>query len=134
MIRTAIFTLALAATLLAGCGSDERDQAAAAAGPAPKTDTDDTASKARSSAPTKTSAARRGTTIKAVNSQFEKILADGRGQAVYIFDKETSSRPKCYGACAKAWPPVLTNGRPWPARAPAPQGSTRPAGETAGGR
>ncbi len=50
MIRTAIFTLALAATLLAGCGSDERDQAAAAAGPAPKTDTDDTASKARSSA------------------------------------------------------------------------------------
>jgi predicted lipoprotein with Yx(FWY)xxD motif len=45
-------------------------------------------------------------------SQFGKILADGRGQAVYIFDKETSSRPKCYGACAKAWPPVLTNGRP----------------------
>jgi len=112
MIRTAIFTLALAATLLAGCGSDERDQAAAAAGPAPKTDTDGTASKARSSAPKKTSAARRGTTIKAVNSQFGQILADGRGQAVYIFDKETSSRPKCYGACAKAWPPVLTNGRP----------------------
>ncbi len=60
MIRTAIFTLALAATLFAGCGSDERDQAAAAAGPAPKTDTDGTASKARSSAPKKASAARRG--------------------------------------------------------------------------
>lgn len=41
MIRPTILTLALAAVLLAGCGNDERDQAAAAAGPAPTTDADD---------------------------------------------------------------------------------------------
>jgi predicted lipoprotein with Yx(FWY)xxD motif len=40
------------------------------------------------------------------------MLFDGAGQAIYLFDKETSSRPECYGACATAWPPVLTAGSP----------------------
>lgn len=108
MLRPAILTLALAALLLfAGCGSDERDQVAAAVDPAPKTSAGDSAPAAASSTPR-----RQGKRIKAVGSQFGKILADGRGQAVYRFDKETSSKPECYGACAKAWPPVLTKGRP----------------------
>ncbi|RYU11655.1 hypothetical protein ETU37_12870 [Nocardioides iriomotensis] len=40
------------------------------------------------------------------------MLFDGRGQAIYLFDRETSSRPRCYGACAAAWPPVLARGLP----------------------
>jgi predicted lipoprotein with Yx(FWY)xxD motif len=113
MIRTVIPTLAFAAALLAGCGGDERDGAEAAsppkAAPAAVTQARTTVAAPASK---QTSAAKRGTTIKAVSSQFGKILADGRGQAVYVFDKETSLRPECYGACAKAWPPVLTKGRP----------------------
>lgn len=115
MIRATILTLALAAALFAGCGSDEGEQAAAATEPAPRSDADDstrTAAKSDSSAPSQAEAPRRGKTIRAVSSQFGKILADGRGQAVYVFDAETSSRPECYGACARAWPPVLTKGRP----------------------
>ena len=50
--------------------------------------------------------------MKVVDSQFGPILADGRGQAFYFFDKETSSKPRCYGACAEAWPPVYAKGRP----------------------
>jgi predicted lipoprotein with Yx(FWY)xxD motif len=113
MIRTVIPTLALAATLLAGCGGDERD-AAEAASPLKAARAAVTQARTTVAAPAskQTSAARRGATIKAVSSQFGRILADRRGQAVYVFDKETSSRPECYGACAKAWPPVLTKGRP----------------------
>ena len=40
------------------------------------------------------------------------MLFDTTGQAIYLFDKETSSAPACYTACAVAWPPVLTDGPP----------------------
>jgi predicted lipoprotein with Yx(FWY)xxD motif len=40
------------------------------------------------------------------------MLYDVSGQAIYLFDAEKSTRPRCYGACANAWPPVLTKGRP----------------------
>lgn len=56
--------------------------------------------------------AARGSTVKIVSSRFGRVLADRRGQALYLFDKEESKRSECYGACAKAWPPLLTRGRP----------------------
>jgi predicted lipoprotein with Yx(FWY)xxD motif len=40
------------------------------------------------------------------------MLYDESGQAIYLFDAETSTRPDCYHACAVAWPPVLTVGQP----------------------
>jgi predicted lipoprotein with Yx(FWY)xxD motif len=119
MVRPAIPMLALAAALLTACGSGEGDAAAVAAGTSPDAGgarSTSTASKEKSPAPRRASAAKRGRTIKVVRSQFGRILADGRGQAVYVFDKETSSRPECYGACAKAWPPVLAKGRPMAGR------------------
>lgn len=40
------------------------------------------------------------------------MLFDGTGQAIYLFDIETTAKPECYDACAEAWPPVLTTGDP----------------------
>jgi predicted lipoprotein with Yx(FWY)xxD motif len=40
------------------------------------------------------------------------MLFDLRGQAIYLFGKETTSTPDCYGGCAADWPPVLTDGQP----------------------
>lgn len=53
-----------------------------------------------------------GITVKAVGSRYGTVLADGRGQAFYVFDRERTRKSECYGACAKAWPPVLATGRP----------------------
>jgi predicted lipoprotein with Yx(FWY)xxD motif len=53
-----------------------------------------------------------GTTIKIAESDYGPILFDESNQAIYLFDKEQGSRSKCYGACAEAWPPVLTEGDP----------------------
>jgi predicted lipoprotein with Yx(FWY)xxD motif len=53
-----------------------------------------------------------GTTIATSDSQYGQILFDGSDRAIYLFDKESSKASECYGACAEAWPPVLTEGEP----------------------
>lgn len=53
-----------------------------------------------------------GTRIVASGSEFGQMLFDSSGQAIYLFDIETTSMPRCYDACAEAWPPVLTRGEP----------------------
>jgi predicted lipoprotein with Yx(FWY)xxD motif len=58
------------------------------------------------------SARRSGTLVKVVDSEYGRVLADGKGEAFYLFDKEDAARSECYGACASAWPPVLARGTP----------------------
>ena len=52
------------------------------------------------------------TTIVAGASDVGAILFDATGQAIYIFDVETTTSPRCYDSCAEAWPPVLTQVAP----------------------
>jgi len=61
---------------------------------------------------TSTSTPRTGTTVITADSRYGRMLYDVHGQPIYLFDKERSSTPECYGACAEAWPPVLTKGLP----------------------
>jgi predicted lipoprotein with Yx(FWY)xxD motif len=84
---------------LAGClGGDDDSTATAPA----------TTTEAAPSAPAAT-----GTEIKVQNSsEYGKVLADGEGLALYLFDKEKTETSECYGECAVAWPPVLTEGKP----------------------
>jgi predicted lipoprotein with Yx(FWY)xxD motif len=41
-----------------------------------------------------------------------KILVESKGITVYDFHKDKGGVPSCYGACAQAWPPVVTSGAP----------------------
>lgn len=52
------------------------------------------------------------TVITTGDSEFGTILFDDKGQAIYIWAVEESTTPECYGDCAEAWPPVLTDGAP----------------------
>jgi predicted lipoprotein with Yx(FWY)xxD motif len=106
MARRFAIVLVLAA-VAAGCGDDQAEPARAETTP---TATPAPAEPQPASSPSRPP--RRGTRIRAIDSQFGTILGDGRGQAVYLFDKEQSSRSECYGDCARAWPPVLAKGRP----------------------
>ncbi len=58
------------------------------------------------------SRAGKGVRIKVVPSTYGRVVADARGEALYLFDRERGKRSRCYGGCARAWPPVLTRGRP----------------------
>ena len=102
MIRTALLAVPLA--LFVGCGDDDKSG-------------DGTRSPLAASAPASKegdgrAAASAGTKIVLGRSQFGRILFDSKRQAIYLFDKETTRRPRCYGECAKAWPPVYANGAP----------------------
>jgi predicted lipoprotein with Yx(FWY)xxD motif len=59
-----------------------------------------------------TAAGGSGVTVSTHDSDYGTIVTDGKGRALYLFDKETSDRSQCYGACAEAWPPLLTKGEP----------------------
>jgi predicted lipoprotein with Yx(FWY)xxD motif len=55
---------------------------------------------------------RLGVTVATHASDYGTIVTNGDGRALYLFEKETSDRAHCYGACAQAWPPLLTEGEP----------------------
>jgi predicted lipoprotein with Yx(FWY)xxD motif len=99
-------------TAVAESMSDSPTTTAAAAPDAPR----EGARPGPSSADASTSAAAEpsagGTLITTAESQYGQILFDGRGQAIYLFDREQSTQPDCYTQCAVAWPPVLTVGSP----------------------
>jgi predicted lipoprotein with Yx(FWY)xxD motif len=62
--------------------------------------------------PTSSPVQKRGITIKTGGSDFGAMLYDAGGQAIYMWEVEESDRPECYGDCAEAWPPVLTEAAP----------------------
>ena len=45
------------------------------------------------------------------NTKLGKILVNGKGVTLYLFMKDKNGKSACSGACAKAWPPLLTKGR-----------------------
>lgn len=57
--------------------------------------------------------AKKGSKLRIERSpEYGKILVNGGGKALYLFTKDKPRRSKCFGACAKAWPPYLTKGKP----------------------
>lgn len=56
--------------------------------------------------------AKRGTKLKIERNEFGPVVVNGAGKAVYVFTAERTRKPRCYGVCARAWPPVLAKGRP----------------------
>jgi predicted lipoprotein with Yx(FWY)xxD motif len=53
---------------------------------------------------TERSATRPALTVR--SSSFGKVLFDGRGFVLYAFTRDRRAS-RCYGACAKAWPPYF---------------------------
>jgi predicted lipoprotein with Yx(FWY)xxD motif len=74
-------------------------------------------------APTRIAAA----AVGAASAPLGRIVVDGKGRTLYLFEKDKNRRSACYGQCATYWPPLITHGKP-AARAGAKQsllGTTR---------
>jgi predicted lipoprotein with Yx(FWY)xxD motif len=51
-------------------------------------------------------------TVGVAHSGLGSILVDSRGRALYLWRADTGATSTCSGACAAAWPPLLTTGAP----------------------
>jgi predicted lipoprotein with Yx(FWY)xxD motif len=108
--RLAPLLLAALLALLAGCGDDAGE-------PAPASSDGDQANEARDAASAGDGAEQKppepkGTEVVLGDSEFGEMLYDARDQAIYVFERDSEDRSNCYGECAAAWPPVLTEGEP----------------------
>jgi predicted lipoprotein with Yx(FWY)xxD motif len=97
-------TATVAAALLAGCGSSSSSTAASTPASTPTQST---------AASTSTPAATPGVAVATKKSKLGTILAAGpKHLTVYLFEADKGTSSSCAGACAKAWPPVTTDGQP----------------------
>jgi predicted lipoprotein with Yx(FWY)xxD motif len=97
----AISTAAVALTLgAAACGDDGYSGAG------------DNSTATAATEPAQQSPARRPTTtLRIRKTSFGRILVDGKGRALYLFTREPSTKSRCYGQCAVAWPPFFARGK-----------------------
>lgn len=108
-------TLALAAIatlLVAGCGSSSKSsESKSGASGASAESTSATTSASAGAA----SGSEAGVTVTVVDvgGKLGHILAAGsEKRTVYLFEADHRSNSACSGACAAAWPPVVTQGAP----------------------
>ena len=114
-MRARVGLLVGSALLLAACGGEADPDSSGPSTTSETSSSTPTPSPAKDSAePTGPSSAPAadGTTIVVDDSDFGPMLYDDTGQAIYLFDVETTAEPECYDECAEAWPPVYADGEP----------------------
>ncbi|MGZ5333201.1 MAG: COG4315 family predicted lipoprotein [Solirubrobacterales bacterium] len=99
-LRSKLTTLAAAASAagllaFAGCGSS-----------------DGAGAQTEAAGPVASAAAKSGPSLKIVESRFGRVLADPKGEALYLFTKDATGLSQCYGECARAWPPYIVKRKP----------------------
>jgi predicted lipoprotein with Yx(FWY)xxD motif len=46
------------------------------------------------------------------STKLGKVLVDGNGRTLYLFEADKGTMSACDGACASAWPPLTSSGKP----------------------
>lgn len=114
---SSMLLLALAVALAIGCGGDGGDAGGGYGG-----ERDIAAETAAAPNPEE------GATFVSVAAVpgLGRVLVDSRGLTLYAFDRDQGAKPSCYGGCAAAWPPLLSDGDPHASNGaiPAKVGST----------
>ena len=65
-----------------------------------------------SAAPAATAARTSGPKLTIADSDYGRILADGRRRALYLFTADRGASSNCSGDCATAWPPYIVKRKP----------------------
>jgi predicted lipoprotein with Yx(FWY)xxD motif len=106
---TRSWTLAVAGMVaigfaLAGCGDSSGGQQAAGYGAAKPSATATGAGPAANGSG--------GASVALASSKLGKILVNGEGRTLYLWEADKGTTSTCDGACASAWPPLTTAAQP----------------------
>jgi len=88
------------ALIAAGCGSSA-SSSAYSAGPY--------GSAAKASAPMTVAGVAK---VGVASSPLGRIVVDGKGRTLYLFEKDRNRPSACAGECATFWPPLIADGQP----------------------
>ena len=58
------------------------------------------------------SSASSSTAVSTAKTGLGKIIVNGRGHTLYLFEKDKRGRSACSGSCAGYWPPLIAHGKP----------------------
>ena len=53
-----------------------------------------------------------GVKVGVASSGLGRVLVDGRGRTLYLFEKDKHAKSACAGQCAGFWPPLIAAGKP----------------------
>jgi predicted lipoprotein with Yx(FWY)xxD motif len=53
-----------------------------------------------------------GVKVAVAKSGLGRVLVDGRGRTLYLFEKDKRGKSACSGHCAGSWPPLIATGKP----------------------
>ena len=67
---------------------------------------------AATSTPTARTSSTASATVGVANSGLGSIIVDSQGSTLYLWRADTGPHSTCSGACAAAWPPLLTTRAP----------------------
>ena len=67
---------------------------------------------ASASTPTAKTSSTASATVGVAHNGLGSILVDSRGRTLYLWLADTRAKSTCSGACAAAWPPLLTTSTP----------------------
>jgi len=56
--------------------------------------------------------ASRVATVSTAKTNLGKVIVNGSGRTLYLFEKDKRGKSACSGACAMYWPPLITHGKP----------------------
>ncbi|MFF2950481.1 hypothetical protein ACFVVU_03900 [Kitasatospora sp. NPDC057965] len=110
--RLAAVSLAAVTLLTAVCGGCSSSKSTTGQSSPSPTATQPTSTATGTATSTPTGAGGAAIVAAAPIGQFGDILVDSQGMTLYLFEKDTSTASTCYGDCAAAWPPALTEGAP----------------------
>ena len=118
-MKRTIYALCLAAAVavvIAGCGGGDSTSSGSAyggrGGSKPAAETSEASAKGGYGESAETSSGGDGIVSAAKVGDLGTVLVDSEGLTLYDFHKDKGSKSACYGACAAAWPPLLTEGNP----------------------